>query len=258
MYVQLTAETFRKKYNLSDDYAVDGILAVGTWTAYAPINLDHLKSVLNEIGDEYECRQFVDPHLHEVFEIKIEGKIIWYFAVMGTSVMSEYLHKGSMLGSKKNILIGSVGGLSVACQPGDIISSIESKGNGNARYYQRNNIDDLYKPDRALADSLKSRLPENFTVHTGKTTTCEILMAETQEDIDEWSQQGYLGVEMEAALVFSLSSHFDIPAAALLNIGDNLVNNVTFFDDEHSSNIEVFESSRRASIKVAVEEILAS
>lgn len=257
MYIQLTANDLRKKYELPDNYAVHGILAIGTWSAYTPLNLEHLISVLRDLGQDFSYRQLTHPHLHEVYEFTIGDRVVWFFGVMGTSVMSEYLHKGSLLGSQKNILIGSVGALAPACIPGDIIIPNMSHGNQNAGYYQRANTDGLYRPDDSLVESLRSRLDESHTVHIGKTTTCEILMAETSEDIRQWSQDGYLGVEMEAALLFSLSSHFTIPSAALLNIGDNLVREVTFFSDQHQSTLDAFESSRRATIDAAVRELLA-
>ena len=59
------------------------------------------------------------------------------------------------------------------------------------------------------------------------------MMAETWNDIQNWSQAGYLGVEMEAATVFSISKHFKIPAAAVLMIADNLIEKQTVLDNDY-------------------------
>lgn len=254
--MSLTADDFRRRYDLGNDYKVEGMLAVGTWRPFGKLNLEHIENVLKELGKDYTHKLFQAPDLHDIYEFTISGKVYWYFAAMGTAVMHMHLHRGSMLGSKKNILIGSVGGLSEECMPGDIICPSLVLGNDNAKYYQRDNSDDFYRPDPHLADSLKRRLPSETRTHTGKTVTCEIIMGETKEDIERWSKDGYLGVEMESALVFSLSNHFNIPSAALLNIGDNLIKEITFFSKEHAEMDDIRESSRRTTIKAALEELL--
>ena len=258
MYMSLSAEDFKRRYNLGNDYKIEGMLAVGAWAPFGKLNLAHIESVLNELGKDFSYKLFQAPDLHDVHEFTIEGRKFWYFAAMGTAVMHMYIHRGSMLGSKKNILIGSVGGLAENSAPGDLICPTLVLGNDNARYYQRNNTDNLYRPNTQLAESLKARLPSDVEVHSGKTVTCEMIMGETREDIENWKKAGYLGIEMEAALVFSMSSYFNIPSAALLNIGDNLIKNITFFSKEHIDMDEVREHSRRITIKAALEELLAN
>ncbi len=80
-----------------------------------------------------------------------------------------------------------------------------------------------YWANKELGDRLVDKLPDKYKIHKGPTTTCQAMMAETWEDIDKWSKQGFYGVEMEAATVFVVSRHFDVPAAAILRIGDNLI-----------------------------------
>ncbi len=252
----LTADHFRQRYGLEDNYQVEGILAVGVWRPFGKLNLEHIESVLKELGKDYTYRLFEAPDLHDVYEFTIDGKVYWYFAAMGTAVMHMHVHRGSMLGSRKNILIGSVGGLSGECNVGDVICPSLVLGNDNARYYDRDSQDNLYRPNPDLAESLKQRLPSEVRTHSGKTVTCEMIMAETKEDVEGWSKAGYLGIEMEAALVFSISSHFGIPSAALLNIGDNLIGGSTFFSEDFIGMDDRREESRRITIKVALEELL--
>ena len=49
------------------------------------------------------------------------------------------------------------------------------------------------------------------------------MLAETKEDVEAWERAGHVGVDMESATLFSISSHFNVPAAALLYVSDNLV-----------------------------------
>ncbi len=79
------------------------------------------------------------------------------------------------------------------------------------------------------AKKILSRLVEDeckrhdLIVHQGKTMTCQAMLAETWDDVQEWSMAGYIGVEMEAATVFAVSNHFSKPCAAVLAIADNLI-----------------------------------
>ncbi len=258
MYQHLSGDDFRSHYKLGADYRVDGILAVGVWSYFGHLNLEHIHAILKDANRSYSCRRLEHHDLYEVYEFVIDGRVIWYFSAMGTAVTHMYLHRGSMLGSKKNILVGSVGGLSPDVSLGDMILSTQSYGNDNARYYQRDNNDNFYTPDLYLVNSLESRLSDKTRVHRGATMTCEMISAETDSDIHNWSKAGYLGVEMEAALVFALSGHFNIPAAAILNIGDNLIKGQTFFDPSFAVDDSVRESSRKIALSVALDELLSS
>ena len=62
--------------------------------------------------------------------------------------------------------------------------------------------------------------------------TCQAMLAETWEDICEWSSRGFYGVEMEASTVFAVSQHFKVPATAMLNIADNLIEKETIDIEE--------------------------
>lgn len=254
--MKLTADDFKKSYKLPKDYAIEGMLAVGTWPALGHYNLKHIISVLDELKLEYSYKPFDDPDLEGVYELTINNKKYWYFAVMGAAVMHLHLHKGCLFGSKKNILVGTVGGLDPDGVPGEIIIPTETHGNDNTTYYDRSNKGGIYSPDEKLISSLLKRLPEDHPVTRGKTITCEMLLAETKEDIEGWSKDGFLGVEMEAALVFAISKHFNIPGVALLSIGDNAVKDVGFHDKEFEETFELRRMVRRTLIKAAIEELL--
>ncbi len=93
-------------------------------------------------------------------------------------------------------------------------------------------------------------------VTEGPTTTCESIFAETRADVQTWSQQGYLGVEMEAALTFAVASHFGTSAAALLYVSDNLIAEVGFFDAAHAETAAVRTRARRLQYDIALAELL--
>lgn len=160
----------------------------------------------------------------------------------GGALLSEYLHFGYLFGAKKTILIGSCGGLKSEANSGDIIIPIASQADGSTAHMYDRSHQALQPSDKALSAKLaEACAKQNLAVHKGKTMTCQAMVAETWEDVLQWSKNGYIGVEMEAATVFAVSNHFKKPSAAILSIADNLIkeeSNVT-----HKA--EVMGESRR-------------
>ena len=61
-------------------------------------------------------------------------------------------------------------------------------------------------------------------------------MAETFEDVKNWSKEGFLGVEMEASTIFAVSKHFNVASTALLIVGDNLIKGETVASESYKNN----------------------
>ena len=257
MYTEITVDALRKRVGLPENYSVDGFLAAGTWDLFGETkHLPQVKAALQTLDIETEIIRIDGEHLGHAYEFLVDGKRYWFVPQMGTAYVSQYAHMASMLGSKKNILAGVVGGLKSGIKPADFIIPSASKGNENALMYQRSNADLLFYPDPALSERLKARL-DNQQVYEGTTCTCEVLFAETAEDVAEWSKQGYLGVEMEAALIFALSSHFGIPSAAILYVADNLSEEVTMFHDDYENSRAAREQAKQLKYEAALAELLA-
>ena len=258
MYTTITVDALRRRVGLPGDYAVDGFLAAGTWDLFGETkHLPHVRSALQTLGVETEITRISGEHLGHAYEFIADGKRYWFVPQMGTAYVSQYAHMASLLGSKKNILAGVVGGLKPGMKPADFIIPSASKGNENALMYQRSAADLFFYPDTTLSEKLRNRLTGQ-QVYMGKTCTCEVLFAETAEDVAEWSKQGYLGVEMEAALMFALSNHFGIPSAAILYVADNLSEEVTMFHDDYEISREARERAKQLKYEAALAELLAN
>ena len=54
-----------------------------------------------------------------------------------------------------------------------------------------------------------------------------------------WSEEGYVGVEMETAIVFAISNHFKIPSSAIFYVSDNLIRGQRVGDDQHANEKEL-------------------
>ncbi len=257
MYKTLGIDIFRKKYGLADDYKVDGLLVSGVWDLLAERNhLPYLIKTLKKMGVTSPVKRLEGEQLGHAFAFDVHDKHYWFVPVMGSAYMSKYAHIACLLGSKKNILIGVVGGLKKGSKPGDLILPTYSTGNQNAFMYDREAEDLRFYPDKELSQKLKGKLT-SVTVLEGPTVTCEVMLAETSEDVQQWSEHGYLGVEMEAATMFALSKHFKVPAAALLAVADNLIEDTTFFHNAYDETKLIRENARLLRYEAALTELLA-
>ncbi len=257
MYTKLTADDFRKTLGLPPEYKVEGLLSYGIWDLYAERNhLPHLKNAIAELGAVATIKRFDNADIGHAYEFRVNDKNFWFAPVMGTAMMAAYAHVASILGSKKNILIGTVGGLASGIKQADFVLPNAILGNDNALKYKPETTDKVFYPDEKVARRIMDKIPKNMKVWEGKTITCESILAETEEDVWYWSKEGYLGVEMEGALIFALSDYFHIPAAALFYVSDNLIEGETLLHDSHELSKEKREAARAIQYKIAVEELI--
>lgn len=260
MYKSLGAAELRQFYGLPAEYRVCGLLASGTWDlAATEHHIPHIYAAQKELGVTIRILPIQTLYLGHAYEMCVDSKIYWFVPVMGTALMSHYAHIATMLGSRKNILVGMAGGLAPGMQTGDLIVPSLSHGNDNACMYGRPEQGKQFAPDTALRLSLRKRI-EAYGLKTriweGTTTTCETMLAETADDVQQWSRAGFEGVEMEAALIFALSAHFTVPAAALLYVLDNLIEGKTYMDVDHHISAELRAASRQLQYTVALAELL--
>ena len=254
VYKTFTANDYKKLFELPADYTVDGMLCYGTWDIGRHVAF--LKKILEDLGKEV-AYVTLTHFLTKMIEFKVDGKRFWFDVSYGGTQLSEYLNLACLFGSKKNVLLGSCGGLSPEINSLDLIIPTYSFGNESAtRMYDRASTDNRHYADKALSERLEKKINSNYKVWRGGTTTCQAMMAETLEDVPHWSQEGYLAVEMEASTVFAVSKHYNVPAAALLIVGDNLIKGETVASESYKDNKPKREEIRNDQYKVALEELL--
>lgn len=271
MYQKISATEFKSNLNLPPDYRVDGVLVYGGWNVSKYQKL--LEQSLTNCGIEFKVKQMSD-FLGSVVEIQANGKNIWFIVAYGGALLSEYLHLACLFGSSKNILIGSCGGLGENLETGDLILVEASFGNeSSTRMYSKsknltnlslseNSLTNLHFSDTTLTTKIALKIKENtnsqndFKLFMGKTTTYQAMLVESLEDIQNWSKEGYLAVEMEAATVLAVSNYFQVPVTCLLCVAENLIKKETVI----SSNYNFFKEKRVKSVaiqfKVTLSELL--
>lgn len=253
MYKKFTADDYRKHINLPSDYSVEGFIIFGTFKKYP---YEMLKDSLLRLGHKAEFSHIEHEFLNPILEFKVNGKNYWFVIAYGGALLSEYLHLACLFGSKKNILLGSCGGLKKGATSREMLVPTWSYADeSSAKAYQPDRKN-KYEANEELSSRLATKLEQKHKVHRGPTVTYQAMMAETWEDVLSWAEQGYFGVEMEAATVFATSNHFKVPAAAILRIGDNLIENETVMDINYEKDRDLRRKATEDTFDVALEEIL--
>lgn len=253
MYRSFTAEEYKKDFELPPDYKVDGVLCYGT--IFDEKILGVLSDCLVDLKISVNPTNFSDPSLKFVHELIINNKTIWFITGYGGAYMSACLHLACLFGSQKNILAGSCGGLKPGLKAGDFIIPTASYGReSTVNMYSREG--DMQQPDRLLSDSMKTQfIKDDFKIWEGPIMTCQSSLAQTVEDVHQWSKEGYYGVEMESSTVFAVSSHFSVPSTAVIYIADNLIENQTHLSDSYREQAEMRKARQSYQIKVALQEL---
>lgn len=255
MYKELTADDFRKDLGLTSDYKVDGVIVFGGSAT------ERMRDLFIETLGELKLKvNFGSPIMPDglfsnIKVIEVNGKRIWFDVVYGGAYLSELLHIACILGSRCNILIGMCGGLQKDIQTNDVVVPISSYGNeSSTRAYSEADTFE-YSSNKELSDLVISKIDYTRVV-SGKLMTHQAMLAETKDDIERWSKQGYSGVEMESSTLFSVSNHFKVKSAAILQIADNLAYLQTVLSDEYKNLKEKRYEVRKNNMKVAIECLL--
>lgn len=255
MYKSLNKQDWERILVLPKDYTIDALIVAAVGKRER-----NIKIFDEYITKEYQAQKannIQEEFFRGVQEYQINGKTIWFDIVYGGAYLSELTHIASIFGSKKNFLVGSCGGLQKGLKPGDIVIPTYTYGDeSTTRMYQRENINNKYFPNEKLSLEICEALKEKYNVTRGSIVTCEAMLAETQQDVDQWQKEGYTGVEMETSTYFAVSNHFNIPSTAILHISDNLVDNILIGDDNHTATKEHREEIKLYKYKVIIENII--
>ncbi len=255
MYRSISADQYRAHLGFPPNYKVDAMLCYGT--LYEQRVLSQLKEAIQNLGLEAEINGLPHEFLRFAKEIRISDKTIWFAIGYGGAWLSEYLHWACLFGSKKNILLGSCGGLKPGITQGDFIVPTNSfSEESSAKIYNRES--NIHNSNVKLSERITKALKENdSTVWNGPMVTCQAMIGETLDDVKEWSKDGYYGVEMEASTIFAVSQHFNVPSAASLYVGDNLIEEHNNMSDEYTAEADTRKQNQLTQIKIGLSELLA-
>lgn len=145
---------------------------------------------------------------------------VGYASVYGDAMASEITHLFGVLGTSLVIQTGCCGALNDSLQVGDIVCvTLAHCGEGAAQYYlpQKREVS-------ASLDLIEQVMPSRVAsvdIHKGPIWTTSALLAEGKAEIQSWSRQGYIAVDMETATTFAVAEYFGMQHLSLLFVFDN-------------------------------------
>jgi purine-nucleoside phosphorylase len=238
MYKELTKKDWNKLLKFPEDKEVDAVIVSGNSLANREREIGFLEQALSNYKDVKKVEYIQDNFFSSIYEFEIGDKLIWFDVVYGGAYLSELLHVGCIFGSKKNFLVGTCGGLQKNLETGDLVIPTYTYGNeSTTRIYQPDIKDHKHYADKELRKEFVKSISD-YKIHSGPIITCQGMLGETPEDIKKWSEEGYLGVEMESSTFFAVSNSFNVPSVAVMHISDNLVKNILYGDEEMEKNRE--------------------
>jgi uridine phosphorylase len=121
------------------------------------------------------------------------------------------------------IRVGTIGGLQSDVDVGDmIVANGAAKEEGTSKRYES----PVYPavPDfDVLASLVESAESNDEDVHVGPIVSDDAFYNESDEYVADWEDANLLGIEMEAATVFSLARRRGLAAGAICTVDGNLV-----------------------------------
>ncbi len=268
---QIPPAVVRQRLGLGADYEVAGVLGFGVFDRAANPVLADLTAHAGRSGVEVSLRPVTAPmfsHAVDVVAVTPTGpRRLWLVPVMGTAVMAYYLHMACLLGARALVHGGSAGGLAEGMAVGDLVVPQVITGNDSAAFYSRHGDTGTQtgphgpriEPDEGLAGALAARLQvlhPAAPLWRSETVTCEMIGAETADDVARWSAAGFGAVEMEAAVACAVGAAFRVPAAAAVYVADCLISGETVYHATYGDSRAVRHASRLAVIGAAFDTLL--
>ena len=258
MYNELTKKDLYKLLKFPEDKKVDAIIVSGVALANRDREIGFLEQALSNYKDVKKVEYIQDNFFSSIYEFEIGDKLIWFDVVYGGAYLSELLHVGCLFGSKKNFLVGTCGGLQKNLETGDLVIPTYTYGNeSTTRIYQPDIKDHKHYADKELRKEFVKSISD-YKIHSGPIITCQGMLGETPEDIKKWSEEGYLGVEMESSTFFAVSNSFNVPSVAVMHISDNLVKNILYGGEELEKKREFRNKIRVYKYEKIIDNILTS
>ena len=238
--MDLSAEEWLAALRLGPYSIPDAVIVEGSWW----------RAQRNEWRLSY-LEGVKELHFPDIFWGRWQGKTIVYCCAYGAPRTNEIIHLFGILGVKLAVQIGTCGGLSPGLSPGDIIlPETAACREGVAHLYGATNVAHGNKDWLQAAQRELNHRDRRSTI--GPHLTWASLFAQSGQDIQQWHEEGFLGVDMETATTYAVSNYFQIPAISLLVVWDLLLNNRSFLDPLSDSEQNELDYSNEAVFEVAL------
>ncbi len=127
-------------------------------------------------------------------------------------------------GVKKLVRVGTCGGLTKEVKVRDMILGISASTDSAVNKVRFNGMDYASAPSFRLLDAAyRAAVERKMPVHVGKIISSDSFYTEDPDQWKLWARFGVIGVEMEAAELYTLAAKYGVEALAVLTVSDHLV-----------------------------------
>jgi purine-nucleoside phosphorylase len=127
-------------------------------------------------------------------------------------------------GVKRLVRVGTCGGLVSEVRVRDMILGISASTDSAVNKVRFRGMDYAPAPSfRLLEAAYKAALERKMPVHVGKIISSDSFYTEDPDQWKLWARFGVIGVEMEAAELYTLAAKYGVEALAVLTVSDHLV-----------------------------------
>lgn len=128
-----------------------------------------------------------------------------------------------MLGARRLVRVGTCGGLRDGMRMGDTVIAVSATADDTAalRYAQMAS----YAPAATFAlveAAARLSREQGATVHAGPVVTSSLFYDPDRTTFARWKRAGHVGVEMEAAMMYTIAAVHRIEALAIMTVSDLL------------------------------------
>jgi uridine phosphorylase len=189
--------------------------------AIVPGPAERMQAIVKQLVNPVKNFSFMEYTMHTGMykDIKVTTINGGRFAA-DTAITTEILGNAQV---KAMIRVGSCGALREDIKVGDlIIATTALKGEGVTQYYVKNE----YVPtaNKPLTDQLLAAAQGlGNTVHTGCCWSTDAILCETREHVGKAVDGGAIAVDMVSSVFLTIAAKYNIPAAVILAVSDNVI-----------------------------------
>jgi purine-nucleoside phosphorylase len=127
-------------------------------------------------------------------------------------------------GVKRLVRVGTCGGLTPEVKVRDMILGISASTDSAINKVRFRGMDYASAPSFRLLDAAyRAATEKKMPVHVGKIISSDSFYTEDPDQWKLWARFGVIGVEMEAAELYTLAAKHGVEALAVLTVSDHLV-----------------------------------
>lgn len=188
------------------------------------------RTLLLALGEDFlSPRLEQHEHFGALYTGLLNGRRVGYMRIPPGTVILEGVMRSLVYTRVETVIgIGSCGALRPNIDCGDIVVSGSSQAGECLSPHYGFPHGEMVDGDAGLTSGLAAFLQRRgLPVHTGPIITTGAAFRETDEMIASWSEEGFLGVELEASALFSLGSFLGLRTTVALLVTDSPVRRET-------------------------------